>query len=82
VGMVRSGSPSLHAILEELASEDDSASSDGRSSDFPISQECNVVTSAIPIATTPSLEETPVLQTIPVVPQWTVVRRLDTGFLP
>jgi hypothetical protein len=61
VGMVCSKSPSLHGILEESVSEDDSASSDGGSSSFPIPRECNVVTSAIPIATTPSSEETLVL---------------------
>jgi hypothetical protein len=53
MGMARSESPSLHAILEELPNEDDSTSSDGESSSFPIPRECNVVTSAIPIATTP-----------------------------
>jgi hypothetical protein len=36
VGMVLSGSPSLHAILEESTSEDDLASSDGGSFDYPI----------------------------------------------
>jgi hypothetical protein len=71
VGMVHSGSPSLHAILEELASEDDSTSSDGGSSGFPIPWECNMVTSAIPIVTTPSRKETLELYTIPAVPQRT-----------
>jgi hypothetical protein len=60
-GMVCSGSPSLHPILEESPSEDDSASSDGGSSGFPIPRVCNMVTTAIPIATMPPLEETPVL---------------------
>jgi hypothetical protein len=35
-GMARSGSPSLHAILEESPSEDDLASSEGESVGFPI----------------------------------------------
>jgi hypothetical protein len=67
-GMVRSGSPSLHGILEESPSEDDSTSSDGGSSDSPIPQVCNMVTLAIPIVTTPPPEETPMLQTTPAVP--------------
>jgi hypothetical protein len=72
VGMVRSGSPSLHDILKESSSEDDSTSSDRESSDFPIPRECNVVTSIIPIATTSLPEETLTLQTIPTVPQLTL----------
>jgi hypothetical protein len=80
--MARSGLPSLHAILEESPSEDDLASNEGESSDFPIPRACNVVTSAMPIATTSSPEETPVFQTIPVVPQRTAIPRLDTRPLP
>jgi hypothetical protein len=64
MGMARSGSPSLHAIHEKSPSKDDSALSDGESSGFPIPWECNVVTSAIPIATTPPPEETPTIWTI------------------
>jgi hypothetical protein len=81
VGMVHSGSPSLHAILEESASEDDSASSDEERSDFPIPQDCNVVTPAIPVATTPPPEETLVLQTIPAVHQQNAVPQLDIRLL-
>jgi hypothetical protein len=80
--MVHNGSPSLHAILEESPSEDDSTSSDGRSSGFPIPHDCNVVTSAIPILITQPPEATPMLQTIPMVPQWTAVPQLDTKLLP
>jgi hypothetical protein len=80
--MVHSGLPSLHAILEESTSEDDSVSSDGGSSSFPIPQDCNVVTPAVPIMTTPSLEETPVLQTMPAVQQRIVIPQLDTRLLP
>jgi hypothetical protein len=61
VGMVCSGFPSLHAILKESASEDDSASSDGESPGFPIPQQCSVVTSAMPITTMLPPEETSVL---------------------
>jgi hypothetical protein len=49
VGMVHSGSPSLYAIVDESASEDDSASSDWGSSGFPLSRGCNVLTLTIPI---------------------------------
>jgi hypothetical protein len=52
VDMVCSGLPSLHAILEESASEDDSTSSGGGSSSFPIPQDCNEMTLAVPIMTT------------------------------
>jgi hypothetical protein len=60
VGVACSGSPSLHAFPEESTGEDNSASSEGGSSGFPISQGCNVVTSTVPIATTTPLESTPV----------------------
>jgi hypothetical protein len=76
------GWPSLHAIFEESASEDDSASSDGESFSFPIPWDCNVVTSAIPIMTTPPPEGTPVLQTILAVQQWTAVPQPNIGLLP
>jgi hypothetical protein len=82
VGIARSESPSLHAILEELPSEDNSASSDGESSGFPIPRECNAVTSVIPIATTPLPEETLMLQTILVVSQQNTVHQPDTELLP
>jgi hypothetical protein len=72
-GVVHGGPPSLHAILE-----DDSASSNGGSSSFPIPRACNVVTSAIHITTTPPQEETPAFQTIPVVLQQTTVPQLNT----
>jgi hypothetical protein len=66
-GMAHSWSPSMHAILEESLSEDHSASSVGESSSFPVPRACNVVMYAIPIATTPPSEETPMLQNIPTV---------------
>jgi hypothetical protein len=69
VSMAHYRSPSLHAILEESPSEDDSASSDAESSDFPIPREYNVVASTIPIAAPPPWEETLMPQTISVVPQ-------------
>jgi hypothetical protein len=58
VGMVHSGSPSMHTVLEESFDEGDIASVGGG------------VT--IPITTTPSLENTPALLTIPTVQQRTI----------
>jgi hypothetical protein len=58
MGMVHSGLSSMHAILKESASEDDSASSERGGSGFPIAQGCNMVTLAIPITTTLPLEGT------------------------
>jgi hypothetical protein len=62
--MAHSGSPSLHAILEESPSEDDSASSEGESSGLPLPRACNTVMSTISIVIMPPPEETPVLQTV------------------
>jgi hypothetical protein len=61
----QSGSPSLHFILKESANEDVLASSDGGCFSFPILQDCNVVTSVIPIEITLPLEATPAFQSIP-----------------
>jgi hypothetical protein len=80
--MARSGSPSLHAILEESLSEDDLASSKGESFGFFVLRACNMVTSAIPIATMPLPEETPMLQTIPAVPQRTAISQPHIRPLP
>jgi hypothetical protein len=82
MGMVHSGSPSLHAILKESASEDNSASSNKESSGFPIPWDYNVVTPTIPIVTMPPPEGTPMLQTIPTAQQRTIVSQLDTKLLP
>jgi hypothetical protein len=71
--MAHSGSLSLHAILEESPSEDNSTLSEGESSSFPVLRACNAVISVVPSVTTPPPEETPVPQTIPVRPQWTSI---------
>jgi hypothetical protein len=73
MGMAHSGSPSLYTIIEESTGKDDSASSQGGSSSFPISQGCNVVTPIIPITTTPPPKGPPAPLTIPTVSQWTTV---------
>jgi hypothetical protein len=77
-GMAHSGSPSLHAILEESPSEDDSTSSEGESFGSPIPMVCTVVTYATPIVTTLLPEETLAHQTIPVVPQQVSIPRSNT----
>jgi hypothetical protein len=82
VGMAHNESPSLHAILEESVGEDDSTSSEGGSFGFPISQDCHVVISVVPIATTPPPEGTPTSLSIPMVLSWTTVPQLDTGLPP
>jgi hypothetical protein len=81
MGVAHSGLPSLHAILEDSASEDDSTSNEGESSGFPIPQGCNMVTTAIPIMTTPPQGGALAPLTIPTVPQWTAVPQPDTGLL-
>jgi hypothetical protein len=69
--MTRSGSPSLHAILEKLPSEGGSALSEGESSDSPLLRTCNMMIPATPLATTPPSEETLMFQTTLIGPQWT-----------
>jgi hypothetical protein len=80
--MVHNGSPSLHAILEELVNKDNSTSSDGESFSFPVLRECIVVTSTMPVMTTPRPEETPTLQTIPMVLLWAAVHQPNIRHLP
>jgi hypothetical protein len=82
MGMIHNGSPSLHAIVEELPREDDSTSSHRGSSGFHIPQNWNVVTSVIPIAATPPPEPNLTYQTIPTVPLLTAVPQTNTELLP
>jgi hypothetical protein len=49
VGMVHSGSPSLHTALEDCSNVDGAASSVGGSSISPAPRGCNVVTPTIPM---------------------------------
>jgi hypothetical protein len=81
MGMVHSVSPSLHTIFEESADEGDTTSRGGGSSDFPISQGCNMVTSTVPITTTPQPEGTSVPLTILMVPLQTAIPQQDTRLL-
>jgi hypothetical protein len=69
--MDHSGSPSLHAILEESPSEDDLVSSEGESYGSPLLRACNMVLSTIRIVTMPSPEKILMLQTVTTKPQWT-----------
>jgi hypothetical protein len=71
VGMAHNGSLSLHTIVEDSTDEGDRASSRGRCSAFPISQECNMVTPSVPITTTPLSEGTPMPLAIAIAPLWT-----------
>jgi hypothetical protein len=73
-GMARSGSPSLHAILKESPSEDDSTSSKGESSGFPLWRACNAMISVDPILNTSTPEEILAPQTILMRPQQTTIR--------
>jgi hypothetical protein len=77
-GIAHSRSPSLHAILKEVANEEDLASCKGKSSSFPTPMVCNVVTPATPIITIMPSEETLGHQTIPAVPQRVTIPRPDT----
>jgi hypothetical protein len=82
IGMVHNRSSSLHAILEDSIDEGEIASSRGRSSSFPISQEFNMVTPTIPITTTQLLEGNPMTLAIAAVSLCTVVQQLDTRLPP
>jgi hypothetical protein len=81
-GMSHSGSPSLHAILEESVDEDDLTMSEGGSSDFPIFWDCNVVTPIVNIATTPPPKGTAAPLPIPMVPQRTAMPQPEAELLP
>jgi hypothetical protein len=58
IGMVHSGSPSLHTILEESSDKGNAASGNGGSYGFPDPRGCNMVTPIVPITTTPLPEST------------------------
>jgi hypothetical protein len=53
IGMVHSGTPSLHTTLEETSDEDGATSGARGSSGSPDPRRCNVVTPTDPITTTP-----------------------------
>jgi hypothetical protein len=78
VGMAHNGSSSLHIILEDSTDEGNTTSSGGRTSGFPISRECNVVTLTVPITTTPPSEGAPTLLAIAAIPLQTSVPQLET----
>jgi hypothetical protein len=80
--MAHNGSPSLHTILEDSSDEGDMASGRGGGSCSFSPRGCNVVTPTIPIATTPSPEDTPTLLTIPMASLWTAAPQPGTGLLP
>jgi hypothetical protein len=82
VGMVRSGSPSLHAILEESASEDNSTLSDGRKLwlSYPLGLQRGDL--GCPHRNYTTVGGHPMLQTIPTVPQRTAIPQPSTKLLP
>jgi hypothetical protein len=82
IGIVHSGSPSLHTVLEESSDESDAALGRGGSLGFPGPQGCNVVTPTIPIATTPPPENTLTLLTIVMVQLQTATLQPGIGLLP
>jgi hypothetical protein len=82
IGMVHSGSSSLHTILKESVDEDNTTSCGGGSSGFPIPRGCNVVTPIVPITSTPPSEGTPTPLTILTVPLWIAVPQSDTELPP
>jgi hypothetical protein len=71
MGMAHSGSSSLHTILEDSTDVGNTTSSRGRSSSFPVSRECNVVTPSVPIMSAAPSEGTPTPLAITTVPLWT-----------
>jgi hypothetical protein len=73
IGMVHTGSPSLHTALKESSDEDGVALGAGGSSGSPDPRGCNVVTPTDPITATLAPKNTPTLQTIPTVTVWIVV---------
>jgi hypothetical protein len=81
VGMVHSGSPSLHTILEESSHEGDAASGGEGSFRFLDPRWCNMVTPTVPIATTPPPKNTPTLLTILTTQLWTTTPQPAIGLL-
>jgi hypothetical protein len=73
IGMVHSGSPSLDTTLEDSSDEGGAALAEGGSSGSPCPRGCNVVTPTVSISTTPMLENTTTLLTIPMVTMLTVL---------
>jgi hypothetical protein len=68
IGMVQSGSPSLHTTLKELSDEGNTTLGEGGNSRLLGLQGCNVVTLIVFITTALPPENTPALLTIPIVP--------------
>jgi hypothetical protein len=78
MGMARSGSPSLHTILEDFADEFYMTSSRERSFGFPISQRHSMGALPAPIITTPWSEDAPTPHTMAMNPPRTIVPQSDT----
>jgi hypothetical protein len=78
MGMVHSGSPSLHTILEDSADEFYSTSSGEGSSGFPICRRHSMGTLPTPLTTTPRPEDASTPQTMATNLPWTIVLWPDT----
>jgi hypothetical protein len=82
IGIVHSGSTSLHTILEESSDKGDTTSCRGGSFGFLNPRGFNVVTPIVLIVTTPPSESIPALLTIPMVRLRTATPQLGTRLLP
>jgi hypothetical protein len=82
IGMVHSGLPSLHTALKNSSDEGGTALGARGSSGSPGPRECNVVILIVPIPTTPALENTFILLTIPTVTVWTTAPQPSMELLP
>jgi hypothetical protein len=82
IGMMHSGSPSLHTILEESSDEGGTASGEGGSSRSHKPRGCNMVTSTVPITTTLPPENTPTPITIPTFMVWIATLQPGIGTIP
>jgi hypothetical protein len=79
VGTTHSGSPSLHAMIEDSTDEFHTASSREASSGLPASRRHGTGAPPAPIATIPWPEDAPCTQTMTMAPPQTLSPRLDTG---
>jgi hypothetical protein len=82
VGILHSGSPSLHTALEDSFDEGGAASGEEGSSGSPDPRAYDVATPRAPITTTLAPESTPVLLTIPTVMVQTAAPQPDMELLP
>jgi hypothetical protein len=80
VGTTHSGSPSLHAMIEDSTNKFHTTSSGVASSSLPISRMHGTRAPPAPITTIPWLEDAPCTQTMTMVPPQTLSPCPDNGF--